>query len=188
MPASPTRATSSSRSADGSVGSGHDFAVLGRQPRAVALRLAGGGRSRRRPAGEVHAGEQLLYGYAATSCRAARCSIVRHGWGWRTSASARCRWVVNTIRIRTSSGLTCRAINWATLYGSHLGDVDNLNEAFNFNNAIKYTSPDWNGFSLGGTYSLGGVAGDFAQRRGYSFAATYARLPVLDQRGLPEPA
>ncbi|MDI9690529.1 porin, partial [Burkholderia cenocepacia] len=28
--------------------------------------------------------------------------------------------------------------NWATPYGSHLGDVDNLNAAFNFNNAVKF--------------------------------------------------
>jgi predicted porin len=73
--------------------------------------------------------------------------------------------------------------NWATLYGSHIGDVDNLNEAFNFNNAIKYTSPDWNGLSFGGTYSLGGVAGDFAQRRGYAFAATYAHAPFAISAG-----
>ncbi|WP_027209960.1 porin [Burkholderia sp. WSM2232] len=73
--------------------------------------------------------------------------------------------------------------SWATLYGSHFGDVDNLNEAFNFNNAIKYTSPDWNGLSFGGTYSLGGVAGDFAQRRGYALAATYARAPFSISAG-----
>jgi predicted porin len=73
--------------------------------------------------------------------------------------------------------------NWATLYGSHFGDVDNLNEAFNFNNAIKYTSPDWNGFSVGGTYSLGGVAGDFAQKRGYAFAVTYAHAPFSISAG-----
>lgn len=73
--------------------------------------------------------------------------------------------------------------NWATLYGSHIGDVDNLNEAFNFNNAIKYVSPDWHGFTLGGTFSLGGVAGDFAQNRGYSFAATYAMAPVSVSAG-----
>ncbi|BAN25413.1 porin [Caballeronia insecticola] len=75
-------------------------------------------------------------------------------------------------------GVYVSSNSWATLYGSHIGDVDNLNEAFNFNNAIKYTSPDWNGFSLGGTYSLGGVAGDYAQRRGYALAAAYTRLPV----------
>lgn len=80
-------------------------------------------------------------------------------------------------------GVYVSSNSWATLYGSHIGDVDNLNEAFNFNNAIKYTSPDWNGFSLGGTYSLGGVAGDFAQRRGYSIAAAYTRLPVSISAG-----
>ncbi|BBU29576.1 porin [Burkholderia sp. THE68] len=80
-------------------------------------------------------------------------------------------------------GLYVSSNSWATLYGSHIGDVDNLNEAFNFNNSIKYTSPDWNGFSLGGTYSLGGVAGDFSQRRGYSIAAAYTRLPVSISAG-----
>ena len=80
-------------------------------------------------------------------------------------------------------GLYVSSNSWATLYGSHIGDVDNLNEAFNFNNAIKYTSPDWNGFSLGGTYSLGGVAGDFSQRRGYAIAAAYTRLPVYISAG-----
>jgi predicted porin len=73
--------------------------------------------------------------------------------------------------------------NWATLYGSHFGDVDNLNQAFNFNNAVKYSSPDWNGLSFGGTYSLGGVAGDFAQRRGYAFAATFAHAPFAFSAG-----
>ncbi|SPB13244.1 porin [Caballeronia novacaledonica] len=80
-------------------------------------------------------------------------------------------------------GLYVSSNSWATLYGSHIGDVDNLNEAFNFNNSIKYTSPDWNGFSVGGTYSLGGVAGDFGQRRGYSIAAAYTRLPVSISAG-----
>ncbi|SAK57498.1 outer membrane porin OpcP [Caballeronia pedi] len=80
-------------------------------------------------------------------------------------------------------GLYVSSNSWATLYGSHIGDVDNLNEAFNFNNSIKYTSPDWNGFSVGGTYSLGGVAGDFSQRRGYSVAAAYTRLPVSISAG-----
>jgi len=80
-------------------------------------------------------------------------------------------------------GLYVSSNSWATLYGSHIGDVDNLNEAFNFNNSVKYTSPDWNGFSVGGTYSLGGVAGDFSQRRGYSIAAAYTRLPVSISAG-----
>ncbi|MBU9541907.1 porin [Burkholderia multivorans] len=68
--------------------------------------------------------------------------------------------------------------NWATPYGSHLGDVDNLNAAFNFNNAVKFTSADFRGLTFGGTFSFGGQAGDFAAKRGYSLAATYSRAPV----------
>ncbi|MBU9263222.1 porin [Burkholderia multivorans] len=68
--------------------------------------------------------------------------------------------------------------NWATPYGSHLGDVDNLNAAFNFNNAVKFTSADFHGLTFGGTFSFGGQAGDFAAKRGYSLAATYSRAPV----------
>jgi predicted porin len=68
--------------------------------------------------------------------------------------------------------------NWATLYGSHFGDVDNLNEAFNFNNSVKYISPSFGGLTVGGLFSLGGVAGDFSKNRGWSLAANYANGPV----------
>ncbi|WP_323121246.1 porin [Burkholderia alba] len=67
--------------------------------------------------------------------------------------------------------------NWSTPYGSHLGDVDNLNAAFNFNNALKFTSADYHGLTFGGTFSLGGQAGNFATKRGYSMAAAYNRAP-----------
>jgi predicted porin len=67
---------------------------------------------------------------------------------------------------------------WATMYGAHFGDVDNLNEAFNMNNAIKFTSADFSGFTFGGTFSFGGQAGDFSARRGYALAAAYNHGPV----------
>jgi len=76
--------------------------------------------------------------------------------------------------------------NWATLYGSHFGDVDNLNEAFNFNNSIKYVSPSFGGFTIGGLFSFGGVAGNFAQNRGWSLAANYANGPVSLSAGYLE--
>lgn len=66
---------------------------------------------------------------------------------------------------------------WATLYGSHFGDVDNLNEAFNMNNAVKFTSADFAGFTFGGTFSFGGQAGDFSAKRGYALAAAYNNGP-----------
>ncbi|WP_345817560.1 hypothetical protein AAGS40_26905 (plasmid) [Paraburkholderia sp. PREW-6R] len=36
-------------------------------------------------------------------------------------------------------------------------------------NTIKYTSPNFNGPTFGGTYSLGGVAGNFTQNQIVSF-------------------
>lgn len=76
--------------------------------------------------------------------------------------------------------------NWATLYGSHFGDVDNLNEAFNFNNSIKYVSPSFGGFTIGGLFSLGGVAGNFSQNRGWSLAANYSNGPLSVSAGMLE--
>ncbi|MBU9343998.1 porin [Burkholderia multivorans] len=69
------------------------------------------------------------------------------------------------------------SIPWATLYGSHIGDVDNLNAALNLNSAIQYASPTFAGFSFSGTFSFGGVAGDFSRRRGWALAASYNRAP-----------
>jgi predicted porin len=76
--------------------------------------------------------------------------------------------------------------NWATLYGSHFGDVDNLNEAFNFNNSIKYISPSLGGFTVGGLFSLGGVAGNFPQNKGWALAANYAHGPLSLSAGYLE--
>ncbi|MEJ8795776.1 porin [Trinickia caryophylli] len=75
-------------------------------------------------------------------------------------------------------GVYASSNNWATLYGSHLGDVDNLNEAFNFNNALKFTSANFHGLTFGATFSFGGQAGNFAAKRGYAVAAAYARGPI----------
>ncbi|WP_431824529.1 porin [Burkholderia sp. F1] len=69
------------------------------------------------------------------------------------------------------------SLMWATLYGSHIGDVDNLNAALNLNDAVQYASPTIAGFSVSGTYSLGGVAGDFARKRGWAVSASYSDAP-----------
>lgn len=76
--------------------------------------------------------------------------------------------------------------NWATLYGSHFGDIDNLNEAFNLNNSIKYISPSFGGFTVGGLFSLGGVAGHFSQNKGWALAANYAQGPLSLSAGYLE--
>ncbi|WP_321957562.1 porin [Paraburkholderia bannensis] len=74
-------------------------------------------------------------------------------------------------------GVYASSNNWATLYGSHFGDIDNLNEAFNFNNALKFTSANFGGFTFGGTFSFGGQAGNFSAKRGYALAAAFNQGP-----------
>ncbi|KER72833.1 porin [Burkholderia cepacia] len=69
------------------------------------------------------------------------------------------------------------SIPWATLYGAHIGDVDNLNAALNLNSAVQYTSPTVAGFAFSGTFSFGGVAGDFSRQRGWALAASYNHAP-----------
>ncbi|REE06478.1 putative porin [Paraburkholderia sp. BL27I4N3] len=80
-------------------------------------------------------------------------------------------------------GLMVSSNTWATPYGSHFGDLDNLNQAFNFNNSIKFTSNTFGGVTVGGSYSLGGSATSFALNRGYSLAASYAYGPFTVAAG-----
>jgi predicted porin len=66
---------------------------------------------------------------------------------------------------------------WATAYGAHFGDVDNLNQAFNFNNAIKFSSAAFGDFSFTGTVSLGGTPGSIATNMGYAGGGAYNHGP-----------
>ncbi|SAL41302.1 porin [Caballeronia humi] len=67
---------------------------------------------------------------------------------------------------------------WATYFGAHPGDLDNMNNSNRVNNAIKYTSNDYAGFKFGGLYSLGGVAGQFNRNQIWSVGAGYNRGPL----------
>ena len=57
------------------------------------------------------------------------------------------------------------------------GDVDNNDNSFRVNNAVKYVSPVWSGFQIEGLYGLGGVAGSTGSGQTWSGAATYAAGP-----------
>lgn len=63
-------------------------------------------------------------------------------------------------------------------YGAHPNDLDNLDGTYRANNAILYQSPTLGGLTFGGTYSLGGVAGDFSRNQVYSVAAGYRAGPI----------
>jgi predicted porin len=62
-------------------------------------------------------------------------------------------------------------------YSALPGDVDNANNGQRINNAIKYTSPSFNGLTFEGLYSLGGVAGQVARNQIYSGGVGYANGP-----------
>jgi predicted porin len=67
---------------------------------------------------------------------------------------------------------------WAGYLGAHPGDLDNMNNAYRVNNAIKYTSVNYGGFTFGGVYSLGGIAGQPTRNQVFSLGAGYANGPL----------
>lgn len=69
------------------------------------------------------------------------------------------------------------AAQWAGYISAHAGDVDNFLNSRRINNAIKYTSPDFHGFSFGGLYSLGGIAGSVGRNQLWSAGAAYTAGP-----------
>ena len=58
------------------------------------------------------------------------------------------------------------------------GDVDNYDNSFRVNNAIKYTSPVWSGLQFAIMYSFGGVAGATGSQQSYSGAVAYNNGPL----------
>jgi predicted porin len=78
-------------------------------------------------------------------------------------------------------GALTAASQWAlggAGFGAHPADLDNLDGTYRVNNAVKYKSPSFGGFSFGGTYSFGGIAGDFSRNQIYSLAVGYSMGPL----------
>ncbi|CAH2933540.1 MAG: Outer membrane porin [uncultured Paraburkholderia sp.] len=68
---------------------------------------------------------------------------------------------------------------WGGYIAAHPGDIDNFNNAYRTNNTVKYTSADYNGLKFGGTYSFGGVAGNFSSNQIWSLGAGYNNGPLV---------
>lgn len=69
--------------------------------------------------------------------------------------------------------------NWLTgFFGAHPGDIDGLDTIYRANNTIEYTSPKLYGFTFGGSYSLGGVAGSMNAGSTWTTAIQYANGPL----------
>lgn len=58
--------------------------------------------------------------------------------------------------------------------GALPGDVDGLGHTRRTNNALKFVSPNWRGFTFGAMYSLGGRAGNFTGSQIWALGASYA--------------
>ncbi|WMY10922.1 porin [Paraburkholderia phenoliruptrix] len=76
------------------------------------------------------------------------------------------------------TGIFMAADQWMSYYGAHPGDLDNMNDTLRVNNAIKYKSPTYGGFTFGGLYSLGGIAGQFNRNQIWSVGASYYAGPL----------
>ncbi|WP_234775553.1 porin [Paraburkholderia tropica] len=61
---------------------------------------------------------------------------------------------------------------YALATGGHIGDVDRQG-GDRLNNAVKYTSPIFDGLQFGALYSFGGVPGQFAEDSAFSLGARY---------------
>ncbi|WP_118184697.1 porin [Paraburkholderia phosphatilytica] len=70
------------------------------------------------------------------------------------------------------------ANQWSPYFGAHPGDLDNVNGTNRINNTIKFKSLDYSGFTFGGMYSLGGVAGQYTRNQIYAVGAAYKQGPV----------
>jgi len=68
---------------------------------------------------------------------------------------------------------------WGGYIAAHPGDIDNFNNAYRTNNTVKYTSANYNGLTFGGTYSFGGVAGNFSSNQIWSLGAGYNNGPLV---------
>lgn len=64
--------------------------------------------------------------------------------------------------------------SWASGYAIHQGDFDRFN-GDRLPNAIKFLSKDFNGFTFGGMWSFGNVAGNFHENSAYSVGAHYVQ-------------
>lgn len=67
---------------------------------------------------------------------------------------------------------------WGGYITAQPDDIDNLGLTNRHNNAVKYATPVWNGFSANVLYSFGGVAGDVSRSQIVTFGAGYTGGPL----------
>jgi GBP family porin len=64
------------------------------------------------------------------------------------------------------------------VFFGHPYDNDNLQNTMRINNAVKYASPNYNGWRFGSLYGFSNAAGGFSDNRAYSFGTSYNNGPL----------
>jgi len=62
-----------------------------------------------------------------------------------------------------------------SFYAAHPGNIDELANLYQWQNSVKYVSPDYKGLTAAASLGLGGQAGNFANGRTYGFAVHYTQ-------------
>ncbi|ALK32974.1 porin [Burkholderia plantarii] len=63
-------------------------------------------------------------------------------------------------------------------YAAHPGDIDDLDQTVRVDNAVKYTSANYDGLTFGAMYGFGNQAGSMKRRSTWSVGAAYANGPL----------
>jgi general bacterial porin, GBP family len=68
--------------------------------------------------------------------------------------------------------------NGGGVFFTHPYDNDNLDNTMRINNAVKFTSLNYDGWQFGSLYGFSNAAGGFSNNRAYSFGTSYNNGPV----------
>ncbi|MFC6520360.1 porin [Undibacterium arcticum] len=76
------------------------------------------------------------------------------------------------------AGKLSNGFQLTNFYLFHPGNLDTLANTFQFNNAVRYTSPSFSGLTMSAMYGFGEVAGDNSKGRNISAGANYVQGPL----------
>jgi predicted porin len=76
------------------------------------------------------------------------------------------------------SNLQINGVGAMSQYGNAIYDNDDINNTYRTNNAVKYTTPTYAGFTANAMYAFSNAAGDFANNRAWSVGADYVNGPL----------
>jgi general bacterial porin, GBP family len=70
-------------------------------------------------------------------------------------------------------------VQFASMYGAHIGDNDNFFQTFREQNSVKYRTTNYRGLEGGIMYAFSNEASAFSNNRAYNLGIRYARGPVI---------